>query len=86
MQLELSRKLAGVRGIVVGEFSDRPKPEEAVPSIEEVLLDVLPGLRVPVVEGLQCGHGTYRVVLPIGAKASLDATDPSLRVEQRVLD
>ncbi len=86
VQLEMAGKLAQVRGVLVGEFSDRPAPEDAMPSIEEVLLNVLGRVKAPVVEGLQCGHGAYRVILPVGAQASLDAALPVLRVEDRVLD
>lgn len=86
VQLETAGKLAGAAGVVVGEFSDRPDPRGPTPSVEEVVGEVLGRQGIPVVEGLQCGHGDYRVVVPVGARATLDAVTSTLRVDERVLD
>lgn len=85
-QLHLAGKLRIAAGMVMGQFSDFPKAEEKGPSLEEVLIDRIGCLRdVPSFTGLCCGHGAMKLVMPEGVRASMDADEPSLTVEESPL-
>jgi muramoyltetrapeptide carboxypeptidase len=84
--LHLARKFDGVAGIVVGQFSSFPKREESQPSLEEIIQDRIGCLKkIPSFTGLCCGHGTIRLVMPEGVRASMNATSPALRIEESPL-
>jgi len=73
----LHMKLAGilkrVSGVVVGEFEDVPKKQEAkIPSIEDVLIEYF-GQGAPCSYGYSFSHGPFTSPIPIGAQCSLNA-------------
>jgi muramoyltetrapeptide carboxypeptidase len=72
LQLRESGALAGVRGVVFGDMKGcAPRFDESY-RLEEVLLDALEGLEVPVALGLSSGHtASPAVTLPLGVKARL---------------
>ncbi len=78
--MSLAGKLRDIAGVIVGEFNQIPKYTEPVPSMEEVLRERILPLNKPAVMGLQCGHGLIHVTIPVGAEATLDATEPSIRL------
>jgi muramoyltetrapeptide carboxypeptidase len=72
MQLRQSGALAGVRGIVLGDLKGCSPPLDAGYGLEEVLLDALVGLDVPIALGLSSGHtSSPNVTLPLGVRARL---------------
>ncbi|HVR71716.1 MAG TPA: LD-carboxypeptidase [Vicinamibacteria bacterium] len=72
MQLRHSGALAGVRGIVFGDMKGCSPRLDAGYGLEEVLLDALSGLDVPIALGLSSGHtASPNVTLPLGARARL---------------
>jgi muramoyltetrapeptide carboxypeptidase len=74
MQLKLSGKLQGVRGIVFGEMLDCVQTKHQPYSLEEVILRVVGDLGVPVACGLRSGHvAGENVTLPIGVGAAFEA-------------
>lgn len=82
----LARKLQKVAGIVFGQVSNFTKRDEPTPSLEEVIQDRLGQLKdVPSFSGLCCGHGVMKLVIPEGVTASMDATNPTLTVEESPL-
>ena len=84
--MHVANKFKGVRGIVVGQFSNFHKREMPLPSLEEVLQDRIGTLKkIPSFTGLCCGHGRTRLIIPEGVKASLDATNPTLTVDESPL-
>ena len=84
--LLLAGKFDHVNGVVLGQFSDFPKREEATPSLEEVLEDRIGSLKkVPSFTGLCFGHGVMRLVLPEGVRASMDSEIPSLTIDESPL-
>jgi muramoyltetrapeptide carboxypeptidase len=84
--LHLAGKLDKVRGIVFGQVSEFHKRTEPTPSLEDVLQDRIGILEsVPSFTGLCCGHGRTRLVVPEGVKASIDASEPSLSVDESPL-
>ena len=85
-QLGHAGKLAGVRGVVVGDMEkcdwreDRPEWPRTR-SIEDVLEKHLEPLGVPVLYKLPLGHGKHLAALPLGVTATLDADARTLTIE-----
>ena len=72
MQLKLAGKFNGVRGIVFGEMLDCLQTKDQGYTLQEVILRIVGGLRVPVAYGLRSGHVTRKnITLPIGVRAGL---------------
>jgi muramoyltetrapeptide carboxypeptidase len=85
-QLSHAGKLAGVRGVVVGDMEkcdwSEARPEwPRTRSIEDVLEQHLEPLGVPVVYKLPLGHGKHLAALPLGVTATLDADARTLTLE-----
>jgi muramoyltetrapeptide carboxypeptidase len=72
-QLRGAGKLANLAGVGVGDFSSCTDAKYPAPDVEQVLLDVLRPLRVPVVLGLPFGHLLENRAWPFGARAKIDA-------------
>lgn len=84
--MHLARKFDEVAGIVMGQFSNFQKREDAQPSLEEILQDRIGCLKkTPSFTGLCCGHGAMKLIMPEGVKASLNATSPALRIDESPL-
>jgi len=72
-QLRRSGALEGVRGIVFGDMKGCSPPLRADWSLEDVLLDALAGLDVPIALGLSSGHSAApNLTLPLGVRARLE--------------
>ena len=74
MHLKQAGKLAGVRGIILGEFPECDPPVSGSPTVREVCERILGPLRIPIVFGAAIGH-TQRPMLtiPLGVRARLNA-------------
>lgn len=80
-QLLLAGALDGVAGVAIGAFSECPDPPDAgLPAAEEVLLDRLRELNVPVASGFPFGHVPDNWTLPVGVRARLDADAGTLEL------
>ena len=78
-QWRSSGLLRGVRGIGLGRFSwarDDVLPGDF--SMEEILLERLGTLGLPLISGLPVGHGQPNLALPLGRRARLDGDRGSL--------
>lgn len=74
-QWRTSGLLRGVRGIGLGRFSW--KEEDVLPGdfpMEEILLERLRPLGIPLVSGLPVGHGRPNLALPIGRRCRIDGS------------
>src|SRR5262249_11700418 len=71
-----SGALEGVRGIVFGDMKGcAPKADEDY-ELDDVLVQALEGLEVPIAIGLSSGHTTTAAVtVPFGVRARLTAGD-----------
>lgn len=86
-QLRLSGALGGVAGIAVGAFNQRPdEGDKTLPSLDEVVLDRLGDLNVPIVAGLPFGHISESWTLPIGATVTLDADARTLSLLEAAVE
>jgi muramoyltetrapeptide carboxypeptidase len=85
-QLAHADKLAGVRGVVVGEmekcdWGDHPRGWPQTRSLEDVLERHLEPLGVPVLYKLPLGHGKHLATIPLGVMATLDADARTLTLD-----
>lgn len=72
LQLRDAGALAGVRGIVFGDMKGCVPRLDSDYSLEDVMLDALEGLDVPVAVGLSSGHtSSPNLTLPLGVRARL---------------
>ncbi len=87
-QLLQAGRLDRVAGIVIGECAgcgsapNHPAFPYGNFSVEEVFIDRLQPLGIPVISGLAIGHGTYKATLPLGVQATLDGDAGSLSIEE----
>jgi muramoyltetrapeptide carboxypeptidase len=73
--LRNSGALDGVRGIVFGDMKGCYPAAPADYTLEEVVLQSLAGLDVPIAMGLSSGHTRPNVTLPLGVRARLRCGD-----------
>ncbi|MBW2240435.1 MAG: LD-carboxypeptidase [Deltaproteobacteria bacterium] len=71
-QLGAAGKLAGVQGIGVGHLVGCDDKKRTQPEAEEVLMELLAPLGVPLVFGLPFGHQSPNLTWPVGVRAELD--------------
>ena len=81
--MRLAGKLQMCRGVVYGECL-RTTPEDLSQgqTMEEVVRDRIGDLGIPAIYDLCCGHGRYICTLSIGARATLDASNGRLVIEE----
>jgi muramoyltetrapeptide carboxypeptidase len=79
-QLRNAGKLAALAGVGVGDVSTCHDPKYPSPDAEEVILEVLRPLRVPLVLGLPFGHTPRNRAWPFGARATIDGRRGEVRV------
>jgi muramoyltetrapeptide carboxypeptidase len=72
VQLRESGSLDGVAAVVLGSFEDCRPPANEPWSAEEVLEPLLRNLGVPVLKGLQVGHGAENLPFLFGATYRLE--------------
>jgi muramoyltetrapeptide carboxypeptidase len=88
-QLRHAGALDGVRGVVFGEMRGCAPGPEAQYRLEDVLLEALAGLELPIASGVPSGHvSTANVTLPLGARVRLVCGDGTaqLRVCESVVE
>ena len=91
-QLRLAGKLRGVRGVLIGDFSDvsaaDSTPEQQAwdaDRLQRLWQEFFVPLNVPVLAGWRSGHVDPNLTLPIGAIVTLDADRQGVRVEQTLV-
>ena len=74
-------KLDDCAGVVLGYWTDCvPSDDTPTLSLDEVIDELLGGLRCPVLKNLPCGHSLPSMALPLGARVRLDAGEKTLEV------
>lgn len=79
-QLLRSGSLRGVRGVALGRFPGFEDHVDRGWNVVDVLRDRLETLAVPVLGGLDVGHGDHPLSTPLGPVAELDADAGTLTV------
>ncbi|NLA60693.1 MAG: LD-carboxypeptidase [Firmicutes bacterium] len=85
-QLKQTGKLDGLRGVLLGDFTDCD-PGGSSPSftVQEVLEQYFRGTGKPCIRGVPAGHGKYRAMLPMGASVEIDADRLTVRFLEQPL-
>jgi muramoyltetrapeptide carboxypeptidase len=83
--------LQQVAGVAVGINRNCKDPKartanEYRQTLEDVLRERLLPLKLPVVIGLPFGHVRWNATLPVGVRATLDAHEGDLVIEERAVD
>jgi muramoyltetrapeptide carboxypeptidase len=68
-QMKLADCFKGLAGIVLGSFEDCGPADEIFKIINEIFSDY----HVPILAGMNAGHGNPNLTLPMGIEATLDA-------------
>jgi muramoyltetrapeptide carboxypeptidase len=68
-QLYRSGWFAHIVGVMIGDFTSSDDAD----LVDQVVADRLAGLRVPMIRGVQVGHGERNLALPLGAEVRLQA-------------
>ena len=79
-QMRAAGKLDRVAGVGVGQLIDCVDPMRETPSAEEVVLEALLPLGVPIVLGLPFGHGRPNLTWPFGVRGALDGERGALEI------
>ena len=73
IQLKLAGKLAGLAGLVVGDFTDiKDNDAPFGQSVREIILDAVREYDYPLCFGLKAGHGDLNLALSFGQQYVLD--------------
>lgn len=80
-QLRMAGVFDRVAGVVFGQFEGCEPEREEEGTVDDVLRDFSVSVSVPVFLGLPYGHGEGRRVLPIGLRATVDASRGLLQIE-----
>lgn len=81
--LRLAGALDRLAGVVLGAFTNcRPGDGYGTLTLDEVFEEYLGGLGIPVFTGASFGHIRYKMTLPIGLPAEIDAAAGTLRLLQ----
>ena len=78
MQMQLAGCFEGIAGIVLGSFEDCSSVED----IFRVINGIFNVTRVPILSGLDSGHGSLNLTLPMGVEVTLDADRQVLTYHQ----
>ena len=74
LQLRNSGALEGIRGLVLGEMLEMTDNGEPFgKTTDEIALDVLGDLAIPIISHFPCGHGRHQATLPISHDIELHA-------------
>jgi muramoyltetrapeptide carboxypeptidase len=75
--LKHAGKLDGVRAVVLGPMLDCDGGEGSR-ILREIFLDALSDVDVPIIYGIEAGHGTENVVLQFGCRVRVAPGEPRL--------
>ena len=79
-QWRSSGVLRGLAGVATGRFSWKGEVEPGDFSMDGILEERLSDLGIPLVMNLPLGHGLPNMALPLGAAATLDANQGTLKL------
>ncbi|MEA2060329.1 MAG: LD-carboxypeptidase [Thermodesulfobacteriota bacterium] len=68
-QMKMAGVFQGIKGVAAGSFEACGRED----MLEEILIDVFDEFQVPVITGVEAGHGKHNFSLSFGTKAFLDA-------------
>ena len=87
-QLALAGIFKDAKGIVIGELTDIKPADITKPhlTVEQIIADHLSFLSKPILTGLVYGHVPRKLTMPIGIRATVDATRCSLSLLEAAVE
>ena len=81
MHLRNAGKFAKCKGVILGQFTDITN--ERCPEYDEIanFVDILEGLDIPVLYGIESGHGDKIMTLPFGAMCHIDTETKTIKFD-----
>jgi muramoyltetrapeptide carboxypeptidase len=79
-QMKLAGLFDRIRGVITGTFERCDHPEY----LPDIFTDIFGEYRVPVLMGLEAGHGVMNRSLPMGGPVQLDTGDMTLRWQKNM--
>ena len=74
VHMKLAGCFKGLAGIILGEFKECGPMGEVI----DIILELFEKCPVPILAGLDAGHGSHNLTIPLGIEATLDADRHSL--------
>ncbi|MGC9193002.1 MAG: S66 peptidase family protein [Thermoplasmata archaeon] len=85
-ELWLSKMLYRAKGLVFGDFTQIPNDEVPSPSLPEIIYYYVNKMKKPVIYGMPFGHGMDQMTIPLDAKMKISTYDPSIVLQENVVD
>jgi len=80
-QLKAAGKFKGIRGIVFGEMINCKPQKYSDGKFEDILADLFPNPKIPIITHCPVGHGKEIWTLPFETQATLNASAKSLELK-----
>ena len=74
-QMKMAGCFKGIKGVVAGSFKDC----ENLEMIQEIIKEIFEEYKVPVLAGIESGHGRVNLSLPLGVDVKLTTEKPGLK-------
>ena len=68
IQMQMAGAFRGLRGIILGDFQDCG----SLNNINNIMKNMFKTSNIPIMAGLDAGHGTTNLTIPLGTTATLD--------------
>lgn len=87
MALKLQGYFEQISGLIIGYCigSDTPGKLGDEQSMKDLLLEITEGYTFPIIQIGEIGHNVDNLMLPIGAKATIDATHLTFSIDEEVV-
>ena len=74
VHMELAGCFRGLSGIILGAFEECGPTEDVI----KIIVEIFEKYPIPILAGLDAGHGSHNLTIPLGIEATLDADRHSL--------
>ena len=81
MHLKLAGCFSGLRGLILGSFEECGDYSDIINIFKEALNDI----DMPIMAGLDVGHGKTNITIPIGIRATIDTSNKVLYFNQSAI-
>ncbi len=87
-QFKLSGLFDRINALILGDFIDCVPRDPAKPalSVDEVILDYVGHLKIPVIKNFAYGHGSVKLTLPLGIQARVDTSKNYIRLLENTVE
>ena len=71
-QMKMAGLFEGIRGVIIGSFENCDNDEY----VEDILFEIFDGYNIPILSGLESGHGKVNLSICMGTRIEID-TEPA---------